>query len=206
MTSNLKATLAFIFGGAAGAAAAWYVTKTYYETHIQEEIDSVKEAYGRKFTKVEYSNEMPEEPNEIKFAESEPQTTDIRREVDTHKVKYGQYAKVAAQYKTTAGSDTDAGIYPITDTEFGEEEGYSTMSLVWYTDEIMADWQDDEIIENVEMTTGYSWKKAFDKGEDTAYVRNEQRKCDYEILRSEKSYTEDVLPNKPPTLEERHDL
>lgn len=202
MTSNLKAAIALVFGGAVGAAAAWYATKTYYEAHMQEEIDSVKEAYGRKFDKIEYRDEIPEEPNVIQFKSSDTEDP-TRREVDTQKVRY---STMTAQYKPTAGSDTDAGIYPIDATDFGEEEGYSTMSLVWYTDDIMADWQDDEIIENLEMTVGFSWKKDFDKGEDTAYVRNEQRKCDYEILRSAKSYTEDVLPNKPPTLEERHDL
>lgn len=201
--SNLKIFAAFAVGGAIGAAAAWYATRKFYEDHMQEEIDSVKESYGRKyFTKIECSDEAPEEPNEIKF--SQGTDDDIRREVDTHKIQYVQYSKAASDYSNDA--EPNSGIYIIGDVDFNEKEGYSTLSLVWYTDGVLADWNDDEVIEDVEATVGNSWKSIFDKGVDTAYVRNDYRKCDYEILRSDKSYKDDVLPNKPPTLEERHDL
>lgn len=201
--SNLKIFTAFAVGGAIGAAAAWYATRKFYEDHMQEEIDSVKESYGRKyFTKIECSDEAPEEPNEIKF--SQGTDDDIRREVDTHKIQYVQYSKAASDYSNDA--EPNSGIYIIGDVDFNEKEGYSTLSLVWYTDGVLADWNDDEVIEDVEATVGNSWKSIFDKGVDTAYVRNDYRKCDYEILRSDKSYKDDVLPNKPPTLEERHDL
>lgn len=201
--SNLKIFAAFAVGGAIGAAAAWYATRKFYEDHMQEEIDSVKESYGRKyFTKIECSDEAPEEPNEIKF--SQGTDDDIRREVDTHKIQYVQYSKAASDYSNDA--EPNSGIYIIGDVDFNEKEGYSTLSLVWYTDGVLADWNDDEVIEDIEATVGNSWKSIFDKGVDTAYVRNDYRKCDYEILRSDKSYKDDVLPNKPPTLEERHDL
>lgn len=201
--SNLKIFAAFAVGGAIGAAAAWYATRKFYEDHMQEEIDSVKESYGRKyFTKIECSDEAPEEPNEIKF--SQGTDDDIRREVDTHKIQYVQYSKAASDYSNDV--EPNSGIYIIGDVDFNEKEGYSTLSLVWYTDGVLADWNDDEVIEDVEATVGNSWKSIFDKGVDTAYVRNDYRKCDYEILRSDKSYKDDVLPNKPPTLEERHDL
>ena len=217
MNSNLKAFAAFIFGGALGAAAGWYVAKKQYESHVQEEIDSVKEAYGRK--KVDCSDNThikdaayisPEpESNTVKLSNSDDP---IRREVDTHKTNYVEYQKTVdtTNYgrKINFDPDSDVVAYVIPETEFGEleEEGYHTMSLVYYLDDILADYQDDEIIDNVEQTVGSAWKKAFDKGEDIVYVRNDRRMCDYEILRSEKSYKDDVLPTKPPTLEERHDL
>lgn len=209
MNSTLKSFAAFIFGAAAGAGVAWYVTKTYYDNHMQEEIDSVKEAYGRekpKFTEIEYSDKLPEEPNVIKFSTDSDDS--IRRDVDTHKTNYVEYAnKVdASDYGREINFDPDSDVvaYVIPDTEFGEmeEEGYHEMSLVYYIDDILADYQDDEIIENVEGAIGTDWKKAFDKGEDIVYVRNDRRMCDYEILRSEKSYKDDILPTKPPTMEE----
>lgn len=209
MNSNVKAFAAFIFGGAIGAAAGWYVAKKQYESHMQEEIDSVKEAYGRKKTqeKPEYSDPVigsDGTPHIHKINSDDP----IRREVDTHKTNYVEYQKTvdATKYGREINFDPDSDVvaYVIPDTDFGEmeDEGYHTMSLVYYLDDVLADYQDDEIIENVEGAIGTEWKKAFDKGEDIVYVRNDRRMCDYEILRSEKSYKDDVLPTKPPTLEE----
>lgn len=208
MNSTLKNLMIFFAGGTAGAVAAGLIVKTYYDKHMQEEIDSVKEAYGRErpiFTKKEYSDEAPKEPNVIEFKNSDEP---IRREVDTHKTNYVEYAtRVDAQdYGRELNFDPDSDVvaYVISDTEFGEmeDEGYHEMSLVYYIDDILADYQDDEIIENVEGAIGTDWKKAFDKGEDIVYVRNDRRMCDYEILRSEKSYKDDILPTKPPTMEE----
>lgn len=211
MNSTMKNVFAFIFGGVIGAGAAWYVTKTYYDNHMQEEINSVKEAYGRK--KCACAEKSCDEQNETASPVTNKDADDpIRREVDTHKTNYVAYQRLTdnLEYGRELNFDPDSSVvaYVISDTEFGEmeNEGYHEMSLVYYIDDILADYQDDEIIENVEGCIGTDWKKAFDKGEDIVYVRNDRRMCDYEILRSEKSYHDDILPTKPPTLEERHDL
>lgn len=212
MNSTIKNIATFVLGGALGAGISWFLTKSYYDKHMQSEIDSVKEAYGRRFTKVEVRDEMPKEPNVMQFKNEEPAEDPIRREVDTHKTDYVQYFTTLdkASYGRTINFDPDSDVvaYIIDDREFGEkeDEGYHTMSLVYYLDDVLADYQDDEIIDNVSETVGLDWKRAFDKGEDIVYVRNDRRMCDYEILRSEKSYKDDILPTKPPTLEERHDL
>lgn len=204
MTSTVKGVVAFIFGGAIGAAAAWYATRSFYEKHLQEEIDSVKEAYGRKYG---VSSSKEDSPKQSEVSESSKQDSIINREIDTHKVNYVEYANAvdAMDYGRDILFDPDSDVvaYIIDETEFGmkEDEGYHTISLVYYIDDILSDYQDDEIIGNVEGAIGTDWKKAFDKGEDIVYVRNDRRMCDYEILRSEKSYKDDILPTKAPSLE-----
>lgn len=205
MNSTTKACIAFVFGGAIGAATAWIFAKKQYEAHMKEEIDSVKEAYGRKYSDV-VKDEKKDEPSENESnSDSDNQ---LFRDIDTHKTDYVSYKRIVddTSYGRQINFDPDSDVvaYVISDSEFGEleEEGYHTLSLVYYLDDILADYQDDEIITNVEQTIGTDWKKAFDKGEDIVYVRNDRRMCDYEILRSEKSYKDDILPTKPPTLEE----
>lgn len=233
MNSTLKVAASFIFGAALGGAVVWYATNKFYKDHMQEEIDSVKAAYAKKYEtsneqdENETTDEKPEEKTEeekpkdfkpIKARVRDPKAvfdyTTIYKTEDGETKHYHALIHPSELEPCSPSEDDDEEEeymddsllpYPITDTEFGDDDR-DTLTLVYYTDNILADAQDDEIIYNEEEVVGSTWKSAFKMGEDVAYIRNNGRSCDYEILRSDMSYTEDILPNKPPTLEEGYDL
>ena len=53
MNNNIKNIFIFGAGAVIGAVASYYVTKTKYETILEEEINSVKETYKKKADKLE---------------------------------------------------------------------------------------------------------------------------------------------------------
>lgn len=217
MKTSVAAILGVICGGAIGFYAGWRFGQQEAYKDVQKQINEVKEEYkkntGKSYITYDKTNtDVPkaeDTSDEKKVDESNPDNF-LRHKPDSFAVHYDQYANLVRKYnKDVIVPDKQTpNIYLITDSEFGdlEDDGFMTQSWVWYTDNIMAEYQTDEIIDNVEDAIGDTWLNVFNDGEDFVYVRNKVRQCDYEIIRSAKSYTEDVLPTKPPTMEERNDL
>ena len=177
---------AFIFGAAIGAAASWFVAKKYYEQIAQEEIDSVKEVFSRS-AKEETPEEKPETPIHSVIEEKED-ILDYARKVGN--LGYHEYSKKESEEKGERP-------YVIPPDEFGmkEDEGYGQVSLMYYADHILAD-DRDQLVENVEEIIGFESLNHFGEYEaDAVHVRNDVRKCDYEILRSLRTYAEVIREN-----------
>ena len=61
--------------------------------------------------------------------------------------------------------------------------------------------ENDEIIEDVEETVGFESLNHFGEYEDdSVFVRNDARKCDYEILLDQRTYSE-VAKGRPHQME-----
>ena len=201
--------------GGIGFYAGWRLGTKFAYKDIQKQINEIKEVYKNDLgtshvIKTDEATNEHKETHEDNSAETEDKDSFLRHKPDSFAVHYDQYASIVQRYNHDAivpGQETPP-IYLINDSEFGEleDDGYMTQSLVWYTDNIMAEYQTDEMVDNLEDAIGTDWLNVFNDGEDFVYVRNKVRQCDYEIIRSAKSYTEDVLPTKPPTMEERNDL
>ena len=89
----------------------------------------------------------------------------------------------------------------ISPEEFGEFEEYEKISLTYYSNNILAD-ENNEVIEDVEETIGVDSLTHFGEYEDdSVFVRNDARKCDYEILLDQRSYAE-VVKQMPHRVEE----
>ena len=92
--------------------------------------------------------------------------------------------------------------YTISPDDFGEEDGYETETLTYYADGILADDQDN-LIESVDKMVGIESLDKFGEYEDdVVYVRNEQYKCDYEILLDLRRWEDVVAPPKVKTRPE----
>ena len=71
------------------------------------------------------------------------------------------------------------------------------ITFFYYTDGAICD-ENDEPVEDIAGSIGEDAKDHFGEYEDDAvYIRNDRLKIYYELLMSLKSYSEDVLPNKP---------
>ena len=82
--------------------------------------------------------------------------------------------------------------YVISPDEFGANEKYECLTLTYYADGVLTDDADD-IIYNVEAVIGTEALNSFgvyENDDDSVYVRNEARKCDYEILRDPREYSD----------------
>ena len=83
--------------------------------------------------------------------------------------------------------------YIITPEDFGEY-GYSTVSLTYYADDVLTYEDDDELIDNRDEIVGDDAVNHFGEYEDdSVFVRNDAKKCDYEILYDQRNY-HDIYP------------
>lgn len=86
----------------------------------------------------------------------------------------------------------------ISPNELDEYDDYETISLTLYADGTLTDDNDEVLSEDeIEEIIGKDSLNHFGEyEEDSVFVRNDARKCDYEILKSLEDYAE-VLARKP---------
>lgn len=92
--------------------------------------------------------------------------------------------------------DPDAEPVIIRPEEFGRDPSYETMTLLSYTDGLISD-DAFELIEDVRGAIGDAVQHMGEFEEDAIHVRNDRLKIYYEVLRSEKSYQDDILRERP---------
>lgn len=185
----------FVFGAAVGSAATWLYAKKKYAQLAQEEIDSVKKVFSNRYGKTT-----------VKESESVQQENEYAARI--HGNGYMNYsdAENTTEAKRTVRKPTervgkDYFAYVITPEEFGEFDEYEKISLTYYDDQILAD-ENADIVEDIEETVGIESLTHFGEYEDdSVFVRNDIRKCDYEILLDHRNYS-DVIKKKPHSTED----
>ena len=197
MSNRSLFSLGFIIGAASGATVAWYLLKDKYETLAQEEIDSVKEVFARR------EQEMKDETVKRNVAEgikdSDRTKPDLKEYAEQlKKNRYTRYSDLSADDEGV--SDKQTKPYVIPPEQFGDDENYDQISLTYYADGVLAD-ENDEVIDDVEETVGIESLNHFGEYEDdSVFVRNDTRKCDYEILLDQGTYSE-VAEEMPHRME-----
>lgn len=191
MNSTLKSVFVLALGAAIGSAVTWKLLKTRYEQLTQEEIDSVKEVYSRRYAE----NAKPaDEDNDAEDADSEEY---VERVLEN---SYTNYSDMHVKTESKKSKVT-ARPYVIPPEEFGEVEGYDRFSLTYYNDEVLVD-EDDELVDDVDDVVGSDSLNHFgDYEDDSVFVRNDRLKCDYEILLDHRNYS-DVINKKPHQMED----
>lgn len=197
MSNRSLFSLGFIIGAASGATVAWYLLKDKYETLAQEEIDSVKEVFARR------EQEMKDETVKRNVAEgikdSDRTKPDLKEYAEQLKKNgYTRYSDLSADDEGV--SDKQTKPYVIPPEQFGDDENYDQISLTYYAGGVLAD-ENDEVIDDVEETVGIESLNHFGEYEDdSVFVRNDTRKCDYEILLDQRTYSE-VAEEMPHRME-----
>lgn len=189
--------VSFILGAAIGSVATWKLLEKKCEQRVQEETESIKESltnlYEKKGVKKEDIEVEPavapkkhgEKPGIMEYAaELRKQGYSDRSPDDLVDDDDGDIAQ------------TEFDPYVIPPEQFGTIEEYDTISLSYYSDQVLAD-DNDEVIHNVNEIVGLDSLGHFGEYEDdSVYVRNERLKCDYEILLDQRRYSE-VLEKAP---------
>jgi hypothetical protein len=102
---------------------------------------------------------------------------------------YDLYQKFAADAEKTSAIKKHTAPYAITAEEFGEEEGYNSVSLYYYTeDEVVTDEADNEL-DNVYEILGAGALDIFVyTNAESCFIRNDAKRCDYEVIKHEGSF------------------
>ncbi len=191
MSNEVKNTIAFVAGALVGAAAAWYFTKDKYAALAQEEIDSVKAAFANRFGEKHEEPASEEIDIPVKKVETRFAAVSSLGAFGESKIESTDYAAITNPlgYSGDVIDDPEEvdKPYVITQNEYGEFGDYMEISLTYYADGIVAD-DDDEIIEDVAAVLGTDFESEFE--DDIVLIRNDARKCDYEVARDDRTYHE----------------
>lgn len=186
MKQKLLYLVMFAAGATIGSAVSWQLAKNKYKQIADEEIQSVKDAFSKKEndvnTKLSTANEMLKKNmvNNNLNGTSKDAYKDI---LTTNKYLYSENTNAKKEVPET-------GPYVISPDEFGELDDYETISLTYYSDKVLAD-DMDQVIDDYLVCVGNDFMNHFGEYEDdSVFIRNDVRKCDYEILYDLRPYSE----------------
>lgn len=200
----MKNFFTFVTGLVIGSVVTYVVVKDKFEKIAQEEIDSVKEVFGRRVEK-----------------ETDKKVAKIaKKEVEKIRKEYNEYDNLTKNYTSYSKNKTEESIkdveyeevcendedgveldeierasdydrpYIIEPQEFGALDGYSLITLYHYSDNVLAD-DCDELVEDLDDVVGEDYASHFGEYEDDCvYVRNDRLKADYEICRDLRKYSD----------------
>lgn len=181
--------LSFVIGLAIGVVSS----ALYFRGKTQEEVDEVRSFYLSKVGENENEENTETESVEDKvFREFNATKPEIRDYINTlRERKYVDYSKTAEPDDSSAKvPEVIADPYVISIDDFGQEEGYDTITLTAYSDGTIANYADDEL-EDPESTVGEDILNKFGD-EDVVYIRNDRLKADFEVVRDNRTYVEVV--------------
>lgn len=188
MKSKFINVLIFAAGAAVGSAVTYKVLKTKYDQIVQDEIDSVREA----FSGADDYDECDElADGEDLIAESPVTHIDWSDYEDLEDEKE-EYADIASQYTSEEGGVEKVGTAPyvIGPFDFGTIDDYYQIELTYYADGVLED-AEGNIITDVDDLVGTDSLYTFGEYEDDAvHVRNERLRTDFEILKDYRTYDE----------------
>ena len=198
MRNRLTSFFMFAAGTVIGSFVTWKAMDQKYRQMADEEIESMREYFSNKSKKIEHveleDNDDEDETETYEVAEKH--ISDYEGVLE--KVNYSGYTTVS----TKEVEKDMTGPYVITPEEFGELKEYKTIELTYYADFVLAD-NRNNTIEDADDVIGLDSLDHFGEYEDdSVFVRDDERKIDYQILLDPRKYS-DVINKKPhPTEDE----
>ena len=187
--SKITGLFIFVSGVAIGSVVTWKLLETKYERLIQEEIESVKEAYGRRYSGPQDLDEDAEEDVRTKADDAKEKPSIVEYASRLQKEGYINYSDISKKEETKPETTIDKP-YVIPPETFGEFDDYACIGLTYYSDGVLTD-DSNNILDNVEEVVGFESLDHFGEYEDDAvHVRNDRLKCDYEIIKSLDEYSD----------------
>lgn len=183
MNSKVSFILGTIIGAGIGVAGTYSYFKDKYEKLAEKDFNS-----RRVFD--EDKKDESEEPVAEKTADSrtvdKPSIAEYAARLQ--KEGYVNYSDMQdKKQKQEIGVDKPYVIQP---SDFGEFDDYEKISLTYTADGVLLD-DMNEIVDDIEETVGEDSLEHFGEYEDNSvYVRNDAKKCDYEILLDQRNYQE----------------
>lgn len=175
-----KEPLCFVVGAAVGATVAVFAVKRKYEKYANDQIEECRHGYNRKLADLSQQNR-----NKPPLATVvEPDDTSRGGTIEDYTEEDDPEEPVIAE----VGPD----ISLIDDNEFAYNNRYDKQTVIIYADGTLARDDNDDVIDVSKTIGPDAYERALhDPDPDEAvYVRNETEETDYEIILSNKTYTE----------------
>lgn len=211
--SLLIATAAGISGLAVGGLVGYKVAEKRLASQFDERLEKETAEMRVFYTTVKKPYSTPEEA--VKDLIPEPVNNVLveykgeAERVAYHKVVPSEETPKPEDFESFEGTEEAQEVhqniftsppdhpYLITEEEFNQNETeFAQVSLVYYQkDDILTDTRED-VIEDVEKTVGTVFKSNFGYGgadDNYVHVRNKKLRIDFEIVRNDGSYAEEVL-------------
>lgn len=172
-----------------GFGIGYIFSKKKFEKKADDEIAMMRNKFNDRLKEI--ITPEPEAKNKTNKSEK-TKTVDIKKEAEAK--SHSTYINYTAPYKTTAPSDESSkmpknNIRVITPEEF-MNSSYDSVTLLYYEDGTYVD-DDGNIIRNPKDIFGpkINVPKSFGQYEDdSVYVRDDDKKVDYEVLLQKESY------------------
>ena len=191
----MKNLLFFVAGAAIGSIATWKLIEKKYKDLADEEIESVKETFKNRRPRIT-KDEVKETVEKVINKWKEPKET-VEDIVTAEGYSIEDEEETDEDDDSNYTVDVDTGVevivpYVITPEQFGEYSEYGTKTLTYYADNVLTDEIDNPITsEEMETMIGPDALDHFGEYEDdSVYIRDEMNEMDYEILKSEKTFSE----------------
>lgn len=192
MSNTLSKVFIFTVGAAVGSAVTWKLLKDKYEQITNEEIESVKEYYSKKYRDAVVYDPFNDTTDEA-ADEIDRNRHELVSDCDDLVVKEGyiNYSDIKTEKKEVDHMQHDEP-YVISPSEYGSLDGYDTNSFTYYADGVLADDADEALDdESIDYIVGADFADHFGEYEDdSVFIRNDFLRCDYEILADERNYSE----------------
>lgn len=196
--SKVAPVIGFIFGAATGSFVTWQLLKKKYKTQLDAEVESVRKIYQNRPTIDNTLEKMKEKASEAatNFSKGvEAAVSGVHKNLEeTAKVlKDHNYIPEVPEIPKR---DTP---YEISEDEFGELYDYNAVYLNYFADGVVSDSEYDILTkEEIEQSIGFECLESFStKDVDAVWVRNDIRKCDYEITYDQRNYNELYISTMP---------
>ena len=191
----MKNLLCFVAGAAIGSVVTWKLIEKKYKDLADEEIESVIETFKNRKPRIT-KDEVKETVEKVINKWKEPKETveDIVT-AEGYSIENEEEIDEDDESNYTVNVDNDIEVvnpYVITPEQFGEYNEYGTKTLTYYADNVLTD-EIDNPITSEEMVTMIGPDALDHFGEyedDSVYIRDETNEMDYEILKSEKKFSE----------------
>ena len=171
----------FLLGAVSGSVITWTLLNNKYKQIAQEEIDSVKEVFSKKEEPIDVTELRPKVKVEL------AQEEEKNHGMDNYKKLVRDYRKESIKKKEEKEEDEEMDIdkpYVISPEEFDTLDDWETISLTYYQDGVVTDDAGEPMSdEEIESAIGFeSLEHVGEYEEDSVFVRNDERRTDYEIL------------------------
>ena len=199
MNNYILAGISFVAGAAVSGITAWIVAKKRYERIHQEEMNVV-------WNDIQKNSKIRDD--EIKPKEITPEELDAKTDsrainipnMAFEKPDLANYATKVREfgYNPDDKETTNDYIFEIDYSDLDEDE-YQGIDLVLYADGILTDDMDVPLRSAIDAVGDHYVEMM--AGKDEIFIRNEKRKIDYDIVRSELTFGEQI--DRHPETEQR---
>lgn len=191
----MKNLLCFVAGAAVGSVVTWKLIEKKYKDLADEEIESVIETFKNRKPRIT-KDEVKETVEKVINKWKEPKETveDIVT-AEGYSIENEEEIDEDDESNYTVNVDNNIEVitpYVITPEQFGEYNEYGTKTLTYYADNVLTDEIDNPITldEMVTMIGPDALDHFGEYEDDSVYIRDETNEMDYEILKSEKMFSE----------------